>query len=519
MSTMGLIALVLAALIVAAAAAIWWTVRRPVPDEATTSPRTVADLVRLRAEQGAPVPAAAEVQVAPAAAGVEPPAVAAVAEPVEAVPDVDVPEPPAPGPVVAATVPAPAPTGSDTPWGRAARMAGGDGAVWATGEPDREWSDWADWADVDASESGVPVRPEPAFRPVVLPAVSPDLFGTRAPEPRPAGTVAPPVPEPPTDPDVVDELVRPAPGPVGVAAAARPLLALVTDPVPARPVLALVTDEPAAPPSAPPPGPDPDDAEPAAPTEEDALRRRTPAEIAAEQAAADLALLRTFGCAPDPSVRVREPDDGTDDEDDAPLVPAVAPAAHPPVVGAAQLVAFRVVGRSGDGIEGAGVTLLDDQGRHTTGAEADAKGRGEVRAPHPGSYVLVSAAPGHQPGAVAVTVADGPVEAEVLLARSASVAGTVSGEDGPIVGARLTLVQDGEIVDTTGTGPDGEYWIADLAAGDYGLSVTAAECEPVAVLLSVPDETDLRHDVELVPAGLPADPASGSDDDVMSGRL
>jgi hypothetical protein len=43
------------------------------------------------------------------------------------------------------------------------------------------------------------------------------------------------------------------------------------------------------------------------------------------------------------------------------------------------------------------------------------------------------------------------------------------------------------------------------------LSVTAHECEPAALVLALTDEADLRQDVELVPAGLPAD-------DVMIGR-
>jgi Carboxypeptidase regulatory-like domain len=170
-------------------------------------------------------------------------------------------------------------------------------------------------------------------------------------------------------------------------------------------------------------------------------------------------------------------------------------------------VAFRVVGRDGAGVPGAGVTLLDDRGGEAAGAVTGADGRGTVLAPHPGSYVLVSAAVGHQPGAVAITVAGEPVSADLLLARSASLSGVVHGEDGPVVGARLTLVQDGEIVDTAESGPGGAYRIADLAAGEYGLSVTASECEPAAVLVTVPDETDLQHDVELDPVGLnrPAD--------------
>lgn len=406
MSTLGLA--VLAALAVAAAVILIRVVRRR-PGVEPGSPRTVADLVRMRAEQAADAPPAVDPVTA------EP----ATAEPVAQQP-VDEPRaaPARPRTPAVALLP-----GSDTPWGRAARMSGGAGAVWATGE----------------SEHGVHDRPR--LRPVVLPEVSPDLFGP-------------------------------------------------------RPVLAVVTTEP----------------EPAsvldATPEELAVRRRTAAETAAEQAAADLALLRTFGGAS------AHPD--LDDDSDATMSPAGTPAATEAMPGATRIVAFRVVGRDGDGIDGAGVTLLDDRGRETATAAADAKGRGELRAPHPGEFMLVSAAAGHQPGAVAVTVGGEPVEAEVLLARSASVVGTVFGEDGPIVGARLTLVQDGEIVDSTGTGPHGEYWISDLAAGEYGLSVSAHDCEPVALALTVPDATDLHHDVELVPVGLPAAAPAG---DLMIGQL
>ncbi len=513
MSTLGVVALVLAALVVAAVVILYRVVRRS-PGVAPGSPRTVADLVRMRAEQAAEAPPALvePVETGPVAAEpvvAEPVAAEAVApkpgdpkpgdpEPADTAegeaavtsPAVPVAEPPSepaadPEPGRVGTPAVAQLAASDTPWSRAVRMTEGDGAVWATGEGDHDWSEWADWADVDETASGVPERSAPQLRPVVLPAVSPELFGPR-PVPAPAG-------------------------PVPAVAEVRPAAA-----VPARPVLALVVDEPA--------GTEPIDpvvaaathesdtaSEPDATPEELAVRRRTAAETAAEQAAADLALLRTFGCTPASS--------DLDDEDDAPMSPAVAPAAPAPSTGAAQTVAFRVVGRDGDGIDGAGVTLLDDRGRETTAAVAAAKGRGEVRAPHPGGYVLVSAASGHQPGAVAVTVAAEPVEAEVLLARSASVAGAVFGEDGPIVGARLTLVQEGEIVDTTGTGPDGEYWLSDLAAGDYGLSISAHDCEPVALLLTVPDETDLRHDVELLPVGLPPATATDADDDVMIGQL
>ena len=97
-----------------------------------------------------------------------------------------------------------------------------------------------------------------------------------------------------------------------------------------------------------------------------------------------------------------------------------------------------------------------------------------------------------------------PVDAEMLLTRSAVMTGSVGGEDGPMVGARLTLVQDGEIVDATDSDTDGAYRIADLAAGGYGLSVTAPGCEPAALRRWSGRRTrpTLRRDVD------PGSPAS-----------
>jgi hypothetical protein len=238
-------------------------------------------------------------------------------------------------------------------------------------------------------------------------------------------------------------------------------------------------------------------AEPDAPGERVAGRRsrRTPDERAAEEAAADLALLRTFGFV-DPGQR----------PDTAPVVAMGHREEEPPTArGKAQPVRYRVIRRDGSVVAGATVTLLDDRGGDVATGTADAAGRGELMAPSSDGYVLVATAAGHQPGAVAITVGNAATVADVLLARSASVFGIVHGEDGPIPGARVTLVQDGEAIDAVDTDVCGAYRIGDVGGGEYGLSVAAAGCEPVATLLDVAEEADVHHDVELAPASPVAD--------------
>jgi Carboxypeptidase regulatory-like domain len=523
-------------------------------------PRTVADLVRLRTEAGtlggtpppspatpdgpvatasgaraaaapgrtvasppAPAPAACAVPpVRPGAARPAPPAPPSRV-PVRTEPaPVDPPAPAfeaAPAPAAAAPVPGgphgePEPAGpppprldgDDAPWQRGARMAAGLGG----GQP---------WQEPPAPAAPLRIVPSPEA---------------------PAGSAAPveyaspihpaaPAPEDAAEPDAPAgyasvRLVAAEPAAeADVPAAATPDAGLPDD-LAAQSQVRLVPAEPAPEVAI---GAQTGDAVPdrfaderaagsegpAAATGEPAAGRRsrqTPDELAAEQAAVDLALLRTFGFA-DPGLR----------PDSAPVVAMVRPEAKEPAagVGEAQPVRYRVIRRDGSVVGGATVNLLDDRGGDVAVGTADAEGRGELLAPTPGGYVLVSTAAGHQPGAVAITVGGPSTEADVLLARSASVSGSVHGEDGPIAGARVTLAQDGEAVDVVDTDSDGTYRISDISAGEFGLSVAAAGCEPVATLLDVAEEADVHHDVELTPASPVAD-ADGDriGDDAMSGR-
>ncbi|WP_433291787.1 carboxypeptidase regulatory-like domain-containing protein [Pseudonocardia sp. CA-142604] len=600
MSTLGLIAVAIAAVIVGLV-----LLRRGRP-AAKDRPKTVADLVKLRAEsteaalpaavgagtggRDAPVAGSATVlpvmnMIPPVAAPNVPPPVApptgdtgsaaatgAAAPPEPPAPTVDVPqqarstEEPSTGLV---------PTVDDTPWGRAARMVsgGGEPGAWrapesveivplrllspqtptdrSSGTRSQDWAGWADWADVDAEEDAraEPVQPMPDPR-----------FGTAAAGKEPSGgadqngaatgtsagspaaessgagpaTAEPPVSErsaesfgagsADAEPAAADSAAAESSdssvsSAAGSAAAGRETAqSSQADSRAAAGLATASTAEPHTPRSPVPPT----SVNPAErPVEESAASgvapdrtatsrsRQSADERAAEQAAADLALLRTFGYA-DPSLR----------PDSAPVVSLMSQQdpSPEPVPGAEQPVRFRAMRRGGVPAEGVAVMLLDDKGRTVAEDKAGPDGRGEVLAPAPGGYVLVCTARGHQPGAAAITVADAPIEAEVLLVRSASLYGSVHGEDGPIAGARVTLVQDGEVVDSADTDEDGSYRIGDIAAGEYGLSVVAAGCEPIAVLIEVPDEADLRHDVELEPAGVQA-AYSPDDDEFAIGQL
>src|SRR5690349_9075524 len=217
--------------------------------------------------------------------------------------------------------------------------------------------------------------------------------------------------------------------------------------------------------------------------------RRTPMATRAQQAAADLAFLRTFGFRPPTPDEPEIAFEGRKPDDDERLA------------GTAQPVAVHVLARDGNGIPGATVTLIDDRGHETANNCTTSDGHGVLTARHTGGYMLVVTADGYQPGAITVAVADGPVDAEIPLTRSASLAGTVGGEDGPVVGAQLALMQDGAIVDTAKSGPDGTYRFRDLSLGEYGLSVSAHEREPAALVVEIADEADLWQDVVL-PSGI-----------------
>ncbi len=563
--------LIVAVLVVGAAlVVVLLLLRRRRTPAVPSGPRTVAELVELRAA-AAPTRVSAAPRPEPAVA-VDVPAPAPPVAPAAA-PPVAAPPAPAAAPVAVAAAPVGEPVallGDDVPWRRAALMNAAraalpeprsasagparsvrvarplsgssrrdrrSAALDRTPAPERAAAPPRPAAPDRApapDRTAVPEHAAPADRHTARPTPSaPDARDGAGrggssvrpvPAPLPAASV-PPAPSAPAPAPVAPAPAPAAPVPVAPALAAPvPSAAPPAAPVPAAPVApaplapapsavvpprvdpptsgssAARGPEPAAAVPVRPPDPDPSPTDPS-PTDPPAVPVPTPAPVplrpTAEQAAADLALLRTFGAA-----------DLTSRPDRAPDV-ALTSAARPepePEPGAAQPVRFRVVRRGGEPIPDVAVALLDAGGRETAAARG---ATGELTAPRPGTYVLVATAAGHQAGAVALGVGHGPVDVELLLVRSAVLRGSVTGEDGPVAGARVVLVQDGEVVETADSDGGGAYRIDGLAAGEYAVSVAAAGCEPDIELVLLPDEAEVVHDVDLAPAGVAA--GRGSD--------
>jgi len=153
----------------------------------------------------------------------------------------------------------------------------------------------------------------------------------------------------------------------------------------------------------------------------------------------------------------------------------------------------------GTSVGRAALTLIDGSG-HQVGRGATAEdGRYALSTPGAGSYVLIAAAGGHQPQAVSVTVADHPVELDVVLGGAGRLAGSVQTADGtPVRDAIVTLTDvRGDVVGTSRSDREGGYALTDLVAGEYTLAASAPGFRPAALPVSVQASRETRQDVEL----------------------
>jgi EmrB/QacA subfamily drug resistance transporter len=152
----------------------------------------------------------------------------------------------------------------------------------------------------------------------------------------------------------------------------------------------------------------------------------------------------------------------------------------------------------GTGVRHAALTLIDVAGQQVGRGAGGEDGRYALSAPGSGSYVLITAAGGHQPQAVAVTVGEHPVELDIVLGGAGRLAGRVLTPDGSPVDATVTLTDArGEVVATTRSGREGGYVITELMAGEYTLAASAPAFRPAALPVTVQASRETRQDVEL----------------------
>jgi EmrB/QacA subfamily drug resistance transporter len=155
------------------------------------------------------------------------------------------------------------------------------------------------------------------------------------------------------------------------------------------------------------------------------------------------------------------------------------------------------------GVPRAVLTLVDLDGHQIARTGSGGDGRWALAAPRNGNYVLIAAAPGHQPQAVTVTVGGRPVEVDVVLGGTGRLAGAIrSAEGAPVPGASVTLTDGhGEVVASAHADSDGAYAFRDLVSGVYTLTVSARAYRPAAMAVEVAPNVETRQDVSLAGSG------------------
>ncbi|MFF1401281.1 MFS transporter [Streptomyces sp. NPDC058287] len=156
----------------------------------------------------------------------------------------------------------------------------------------------------------------------------------------------------------------------------------------------------------------------------------------------------------------------------------------------------------GSPVAGAMVTLIDLRGSQVGRTTTQADGRYVVAAPAEGTYVLIASGGARQPQATTITVADGPVDFDLVLSGAAGLTGMVlaTPSDQPLPGA-LVIATDvrGEVVASATADHTGEFGFADLVPGGYTLVVSAPGHRPTALPAEVAGGAANRYEIRLDP--------------------
>ncbi|MFF3937154.1 MSCRAMM family protein [Streptomyces phaeofaciens] len=170
--------------------------------------------------------------------------------------------------------------------------------------------------------------------------------------------------------------------------------------------------------------------------------------------------------------------------------------------GGGHAVRGRVRGAEDVPVGGASVTLISPGGRQVGRALAGVDGLYSVEAPGEGTYVLITAADGHQPQAATVVVGAAPVTYDVLLSGTSGLAGAVRSADGgaPVAGAVIVVTDvRGDVLATARTDGSGEFSLAELVPGAVTLAVGSPQHRPLALPVEIGATGITRVDVALRP--------------------
>jgi EmrB/QacA subfamily drug resistance transporter len=166
--------------------------------------------------------------------------------------------------------------------------------------------------------------------------------------------------------------------------------------------------------------------------------------------------------------------------------------------GASRLAGTVRAAATGAPLAGATVSLADPHGEVVAARSTDEQGQYVVADLAPGRYTLALSAPGCQPAAMPVTVADGEATSQDAELRAGALvhgrARTAAGT--PVPDARVMLLDgDGNVAGLAATEVDGSYSFENLPEGDY--TVVASGYPPAASRLRVSSGEPHAHDVQL----------------------
>lgn len=161
----------------------------------------------------------------------------------------------------------------------------------------------------------------------------------------------------------------------------------------------------------------------------------------------------------------------------------------------------------GDGaaLNGAVVTVTDQNGRQEGNTTTGRDGTYRVTLPAGGTYLVVAASGALEPHAALVPVAEQPVRHDVVLSGSSGVHGlvisTATSADGlpvPVPTASVTLIDvQGAVAGATCSDGGGRYRLPGVPEGQYTLAATAPGHPPVALSVRLTAGRHTERDIAL----------------------